>query len=83
MQTGETCIPQNSYSSVGQTVDQTDAGEGEEEEEEEEEDQGPPEIDPATGQPIPRPKKKKKKAGKRKFRGKLSSKPQDFQVGRF
>ena len=66
----------------GQTVDQTDLGDDEEEEEEEEEeDTGPPQIDPATGQPIPKPKKKKKRVGKRKFRGKLSNKPQDFQVG--
>ena len=62
-------------------MDQTDLGDDEEEEEEEEEeDTGPPQIDPATGQPIPKPKKKKKRVGKRKFRGKLSNKPQDFQV---
>ncbi|XP_052773227.1 myoferlin-like isoform X7 [Mya arenaria] len=52
----------------------------EEEEEEEEVDPGPPQIDPATGQPIPRPKKKKKRMGRRRFRGKLSNKPQDFQI---
>ncbi|KAL4231637.1 hypothetical protein ACF0H5_009217 [Mactra antiquata] len=63
----------------GQEVSVDDGGE-EEEEEEEEEDTGPPEIDPATGQPKPKPKKKKKKMGKRRFRGKLSSKPQDFQI---
>ncbi|WAR21900.1 MYOF-like protein [Mya arenaria] len=51
-----------------------------EEEEEEEVDPGPPQIDPATGQPIPRPKKKKKRMGRRRFRGKLSNKPQDFQI---
>lgn len=62
-------------------MDEMDGGEGEEEEEEDEVDQGPPQIDPATGQPIPQPKKKKKKRmSKRRFRGKLSNKPQDFQV---
>ncbi|XP_060557298.1 dysferlin-like isoform X3 [Ruditapes philippinarum] len=62
----------------GQEVTLDDEGEGEEEEEEEV-DPGPPEIDPVTGQPKPRPKKKKK-MGKRRFRGKLSNKPQDFQI---
>jgi hypothetical protein len=61
-------------------VDTVAVEEGPEEEEEgEEEDTGPPEIDPATGQPKPKPPKKKKMA-KRRFRGKLSNKPQDFQV---
>ncbi|KAK3589425.1 hypothetical protein CHS0354_020754 [Potamilus streckersoni] len=54
-------------------------GQEEEDEGEDEADTGPPVIDPATGQPVPKPKKKKKRSTRR-FRGKLSSKPQDFQI---
>ncbi|KAL5022080.1 hypothetical protein ScPMuIL_001235 [Solemya velum] len=46
--------------------------------EEGEEEEAEDEIDAATGQPIP--KKKRSKMGRRKVRGKLSNKPQDFQI---
>ncbi|XP_067657682.1 myoferlin-like isoform X1 [Haliotis asinina] len=56
---------------------------GEEEEEEAEEEEGGDmvdgAVDPATGQPMKK-KKKKKKMGSRRLRGKISQKPQDFQI---
>lgn len=45
---------------------------------EEGDEEGEDEVDAATGQPIP--KKKRSQMGRRKLRGKLSDKPQDFQV---